>query len=51
MNKLLKYKFLPRQKHLSLLYIITKLVEEFVPALYYKYGVFQLQANQFEQDI
>ena len=37
MNKLLKYKFLPRQKHLSLSYIITKLVEEFVPALHYKY--------------
>lgn len=37
MNKLLKYKFLPRQKHLSLSFIITKLVEEFVPALHYKY--------------
>ena len=37
MNKLLKYKFLPQQKHLSLSYIITKLVEEFVPVLHYKY--------------
>ena len=40
MNKLLKYKFLPRQKNLTLSFLIIKLIEEFIPALHYKY-VFQ----------
>ena len=40
MNKLLKYKFLPRQKTLTLSFLIIKLIEEFIPALHYKY-VFQ----------
>ena len=40
MNKLLKYKFLPRQKNLTLSFLVIKLIEEFIPALHYKY-VFQ----------
>ena len=40
MNKLLKYKFLPRQKTLTLSFLVIKLIEEFIPALHYKY-VFQ----------
>ena len=37
MNKLLKYKFLPRQKNLTLSFLVIKLIEEFIPALHYKY--------------
>lgn len=37
MNKLLKYKFLPRQKNLTLSFLVIKLTEEFIPALHYKY--------------
>ena len=40
MNKLLKYKFLPRQKRLTLSFLVIKIIEEFIPALHYKY-VFQ----------
>jgi len=40
MNKLLKYKFLPRQKSITLSFLVIKLIEEFIPALHYKY-VFQ----------
>ena len=40
MNKLLKYKFLPRLKSITLSLLVIKLIEEFIPALHHKY-VFQ----------
>jgi len=40
MNKLFKYKFPPRQKSLTLSFLVIKLIEEFITALRYKY-VFQ----------
>lgn len=37
MNRVLKYKYLPRRKHMMLSDIMTTIVEEFLPALHYKY--------------
>ncbi len=37
MNRSLKYKYLPRQKHMTLSHIITSITEEFLPALHHKY--------------
>ena len=37
MNKLMKYRYLPRQKNITLSNLTSKIVEEFVPALHYKY--------------
>ena len=37
MNKLMKCRYLPRQKNITLSNLISKFVEEFVPALHYKY--------------
>jgi len=37
LNKLLKYQYLPRQKHMTLSHIISNITEEFLPALHYKY--------------
>ena len=37
MNRALKYKYLPRQKHMTLSHIITNIMEEFLPALHHKY--------------
>ena len=33
MNKLMKYRYLPRQKNITLSNLTSKIVEEFVPAL------------------
>ena len=37
LNKLFKYKYLPRQKHMTLSHIISSITNEFLPALHYKY--------------
>ena len=37
LNRLLKYQYLPRQKHMTLSHIISNITEEFLPALHYKY--------------
>ena len=37
MNKLMKCRYLPHQKNITLSNLISKFVEEFVPALHYKY--------------
>ena len=37
LNRMLKYSYLPKQKHMTLSHIITKITNEFLPALHYKY--------------
>ena len=37
LNRLLKYQYLPRQKHMTLSHIISNITEEFLPALCYNY--------------
>lgn len=37
MNKLMKYRYLPRRKNITLSTVTSTIVEEFVPALHYKY--------------
>ena len=37
MNKLMKYRYLPRRKNITLSRVTSLIVEEFVPALHYKY--------------
>ena len=37
LNRLLKYQYLSRQKHMTLSHIISNITEEFLPALHYKY--------------
>ena len=37
LNRLLKYQYLPRQKSMNLSNMIRTVVEEFIPALHYKY--------------
>lgn len=37
MNKLMKYRYLPRRKNITLSHVTSTIVEEFVPALHYKY--------------
>ena len=37
MNRALKYKYLPRRKHMTLSHIISTITEEFLPALHHKY--------------
>ena len=45
LNKVLKYKYLPKQKHMTLSHVITSITGEFLPELHYKY-VFK----NFKQD-
>lgn len=37
LNKLLKYKYLPKQKHMTLSHVITNITTQFLPAQHYKY--------------
>ena len=37
LNRLLKYKYLPKQKHMTLSHIISNITNQFLPALQYKY--------------
>ena len=37
LNKVLKYKYLPKQKHMTLSHVISNITGEFLPALHYKY--------------
>lgn len=37
LNKVLKYKYLPKQKHMTLSHVISSITSEFLPALHYKY--------------
>ena len=37
LNKLFKYQYLPRQKRMTLSHIISCIINEFLPALHYKY--------------
>ena len=37
LNRMLKYSYLPKQKHMTLSHIISKITNEFLPALHYKY--------------
>ena len=37
LNRLFKYKYLPRQKRMTLSHIISSITNEFLPALHYKY--------------
>ena len=37
LNRVLKYKYLPRRKHMMLSDIMTTIIEEFLPALHHKY--------------
>lgn len=37
LNRLLKYKYLPKQKHMTLSHIINNITNQFLPALQYKY--------------
>ena len=37
LNKVLKYKYLPKQKHMTLSHVISNITSEFLPALHYKY--------------
>lgn len=37
LNRLLKYKYLPKQKHMTLSHIISNIANQFLPALQYKY--------------
>ena len=37
LNRMLKYSYPPKQKHMTLSHIISKITNEFLPALHYKY--------------
>jgi len=37
LNRLFKYKYLPKQKHMTLSHIISNITNQFLPALHYKY--------------
>ena len=37
LNRVLKYKYLPKQKHMTLSHIISSITNEFLPALHYQY--------------
>ena len=37
LNKILKYKYLPKLKHMTLSHVISNITSEFLPALHYKY--------------
>ena len=45
MNKLMKYRYLPRQKNITLSNLTSKIVEEFVPALQLQVRFYELQAD------
>ena len=37
LNRLLKYAYLPKQRHMTLSHIISNITNQFIPALHYKY--------------